>query len=191
VRHNIANAMAAAAMADALGVVSEIVGAGLASFETSVEQSPGRFNVISDHPFLVIVDRAMSPPAAEALVEALRGINVEGRRICMFTSVGNRPRRHFRELVTVLARDFDHYVCYERKQYRRGRAPGEIGELLRSELLRSGVEAHSIDVALDCEGALSMLSMRPKRGDLVVALGSFRGEDIPTLRAAFPSSCAS
>ncbi len=190
VRHNIANAMAAAALADGLGISPEIIRAGLRSFELTVEQSPGRFNIIRELPFLLILDHAMSPPAAEALAGCLAAVNVEGRRMCMLTSAGNRPDWHYQEFVAALTKSFDHFVCYEWEHYRRGRAHGEITGLLRTELLRQGVAADSIDVAHDCESGLRALSAKSKPGDLVVILGVTKRKDIAMVRTAFaPHPC--
>lgn len=191
VRHNIANAMAAASLADGLGVTSERIQAGLRSFELTVEQLLGRFNIIRDYPFLVIIDRAWSPPAAEALAGCLMEVEVEGCRYCMLTAAGKRPRWHYRKVVTPLAKCFDHFVCYELEEYevRQGRqfVPGEIGGKLRSELLRLGVKRKQIDLASDYESGLRVLSATLKRGDLAVVVGPVKRKDISTLRTAFAS----
>ena len=191
VRHNIANAMAAVALADGLGLRLETIRTSLHSFGTTTEQSPGRFNIIRERPFLVILDQAMSPPAAEALARCLVTLDVKGRRRCMLTSAGNRPDWHYAELVAALAKSFDHFVCYEWEFFRRGRAPGEITGLLKKELLRQGVEPDSIDAAHDCESGLRTLSAKSTPGDLVVVLGVAKRKDIAMLRAAFssPNQC--
>ncbi len=88
VRHNIANAMAAAALAEGLGVPLKTIKAGLGSFHNTIEQSPGRFNVIEGYPFLLILDTAVKPPAATACAECLARVRAAGRRLCMITSVG-------------------------------------------------------------------------------------------------------
>ncbi len=183
VRHNIANAMAAAALADGLGISSDIVRAGLCSFE--LKDLPGRFNIIRERPFLLIVDRATSPPAAEALAKCLVTIPVQGRRMCMLTTTGNRPAWHYRELIRPLVERFDQFLCYETIRYRRGRAPGEILALLRTELLRRGVEAQSIDGVPDYESGLSILAAKAKPGDLVVVLGGLTRNELATLRRVF------
>jgi cyanophycin synthetase len=182
VRHNIANAMAAAALADGLGLSSESIRAGLRAFELTVEQSQGRFTIIQERPFLLIVDHALSPPAAEALATSLIRVDVQGERMCMLTTVGNRPAWHYRELVAHLAKCFEHFICFEQKHYRRGRAPGEISALLRSELLRQGIDAQSIEIAPDHESALRILAARAKPGDLVVVLGRLHRKEFATTR---------
>ncbi|MEX1059672.1 MAG: hypothetical protein WED13_01480 [Methyloceanibacter sp.] len=79
----------------------------------------------------------------------------------------------------------EHFICFEQEHYRRGRAPGEITALLRSELLRQGIEAHSIEVAPDYESGLKTLSAKAKPGDLVVVLGRLGRKELATLRTAF------
>ena len=187
VRHNIANAMAAAALADGLGISTEIIEAGLRSFENTIEQSPGRFNVIEGYPFQLILDHANNPPAAQALAECLTRVDVEGRRLCMMTAVGNRPSWYYRESTAALAQSFDYFFCYELEEYRRGRVPGEIANLLKSELLWNRVRADSIEVVSDYESGLRALSAKTEPGDLVVVLGGPERQDIPLVRKAFAS----
>ncbi|MGE3529129.1 MAG: Mur ligase family protein [Methyloceanibacter sp.] len=182
-RHNIANAMAAAALAEGMGVPPIAVGAALASFRLSVEHLPGRFNILSEHPYRVIVDHAINPPAVEALVASLRNVEVPGRRLCAITSFGNRAGWHFTEIGQFLAQGFDHFVCYETKRFRRGRAPGEVPALLRSGLLEAGVGAQCIDVATGRDDTIRRLTERARPGDLIVILGSFRPDEVLRMRA--------
>jgi cyanophycin synthetase len=184
-RHNIANAMAAAALADGMGIAPERAGAALASFELTVEQLPGRFNIVSEHPYLVIVDHAINPPAVKALIASLRGVETSGRRLCAITSAGNRPEWHFTEMGQHLAQGFEQFVCYDNARFRRGRAPGEVAALLRSGLREAGVAAQCIDVADDCDGASRVLRQLAKPGDFVMILGVFSRADVLKLRALF------
>ena len=56
--------------------------------------------------------------------------------------------------------------------------------MLRTGLLRQGVEADSIDVAHDVESGLTALSTKTKPRDLVVVLGVTKRNDIAMVRAA-------
>ena len=190
-RYNIANAMAAAALADGMGIAPDMAGAALASFQLSVEQLPGRFNILSEHPYLVIVDHATNPPAVEALVASLRNVEANGRRLCAISSFGNRPGWHFAEIGQFLAQGFDHFVCYEKKRYRRGRAPGEISALLRSGLQDAGVNAQCIEVTTDRDDAIGRLRQLAKPGDVVMILGPFRPDEVLRMRALFAGIKAS
>jgi hypothetical protein len=163
----------------------------LESFDISVEQSLGRFNILMRDPFLLIADRAISPPAAEAFVQCLAGLDVRGSRLCFCTTAGNRPDRHFREMGAWLAKGFDRFVCYDVPLFRRGRGPGEITFLLKSALVRHGVKADSVAVAPDFQTALACMTAQPRRGDLVVALGAFSRADIEALRAKFAPTATS
>jgi len=188
VRHNIANAMAAAALAEGLGVPPPFVSSGLASFENSLVHSSGRFNVFEGMPFLLIIDEAMSPPAAEALVESVRRIDSAGQRLCILTATGNRPPWHFSEFAMILAGAFDQFVCYELDRYRRGRAPGAIAEALRSGLLEAGVAPERIEVAVDLDTAVQIALRRLEPGDLLVVLGAFKRSELRELVASFHSA---
>ena len=190
-RHNIANAMAAAALADGMGIAPERAGAALASFQLSVEQSPGRFNIVSEHPYLVIVDHAINPPAVRALVGSLRNLETDGRRLCAITSAGNRPGWHFAEIGQHLAQGFEQFVCYDNARFRRGRAPGEVAALLRSGLREAGVNAQCIDVAADCDDAVRRLLQLARPGDLVMILGAFNRAEALQMRARFAGLKAS
>ena len=81
VRHNVANALAAAALAQGLGVAPETIAQGLASFTASLEHSQGRFNFVDDLPVRTLFDFAANPPAIRAMVRALEQFPVAGRRI--------------------------------------------------------------------------------------------------------------
>ncbi|NCC33222.1 MAG: cyanophycin synthetase, partial [Chloroflexia bacterium] len=73
--HNVANALAATAIAYAHGVTIENIRQGLRTFNTSFYQAPGRLNIFDEHPFRVLVDYGHNPAAFAAmrdLVERLR-----------------------------------------------------------------------------------------------------------------------
>ena len=76
-RHNVANALAAAAIAYARGVSVENIRQGLRTFATSFYQTPGRLNVFDEHPFRVIVDYAHNPAAIEALSDLVQRLRPE------------------------------------------------------------------------------------------------------------------
>lgn len=181
-RHNIGNAMAAAALADGIGVSEQAIRSGLQSFTLDPEQSLGRFNVITEFSFVLIIDRATSPPAAQALAPCLQGIATSGRRVCVMTSVGDRADWHYGEFIEAIHHGFDHFICYGNEIYRRGRALGEIQGRLKAELMRRGVDEAAIDIAEDYDDAIRILASRAKAGGLVAILGQLKAEDLATLR---------
>lgn len=167
---NIANAMAAAALAEGMAISKEDIRKGLGTFENSIEHAPGRLNFIDGYSQTVLIDSGIHAPACESLAESLKHLSVPGKRICMLYTIGNRPDWHYEEMTAALSPQFDHFICYEEESYRRGRAPGEIGNLLVAGLLKAGVSEDRIECLPDCEEATRKLSQIARRGDLLVIL---------------------
>ncbi len=184
-RHNIANAMAAAGLAKGLRVESAAIRAGLSGFACSTADNLNRFNVLDGYPFKLIVDRARTVPAARAMVEAQKRIPVSGKRICLLTSVGNRPDHYFDEVAAEFAPAFDLFIVYEDEAYRRGRAVGERNLLMTRGLLKSGVTSRRVLTARDYEGAVRLLAANAEPGDLVLFLGADLRRVAPILSRIF------
>jgi len=87
--HNVSNALAAAATAEALGLGVESIAAGL----ERLAQVPGRMQRVSptSAPFTVLVDYAHTDAALEHAITALRPLT-EGRLLCVFGCGGDRDR---------------------------------------------------------------------------------------------------
>jgi UDP-N-acetylmuramoyl-L-alanyl-D-glutamate--2,6-diaminopimelate ligase len=84
---NVENALAAAAIAAALGRGVDEVSAGLAG----APQVPGRLERIADQPCPVFRDYAHTPDALERVIEALKPL-IDGRLILVFGAGGDRDR---------------------------------------------------------------------------------------------------
>jgi UDP-N-acetylmuramoyl-L-alanyl-D-glutamate--2,6-diaminopimelate ligase len=86
-RFNVANAVAAATTADALGIDRPAIAAGLARVRTV----PGHFEwVDAGQPFAVAVDYAHTPEALEHALRAARELAGDGRVIVVFGCGGDR-----------------------------------------------------------------------------------------------------
>ena len=85
---HLANVLAAAATAHALGVPAVTIAAAVAAFPGV----PGRLEPVpSDRGFTVLVDYAHTPDALEGILDSLRAI-APGRVICLFGCGGDRDR---------------------------------------------------------------------------------------------------
>lgn len=184
---NIANAMAAAALAEGLGLSREDIREGLETFESSIELSPGRLNFMDGYSQTILVDVASQPPSCEALAQSLKNLSVPGKRACMVYTVGNRPGWHYEEMTAALAPQFDHFICYELECFRRGRTPGEIANLLGAGLIKAGVAKDRIDFAQGYDEATRKLSQIAGRGDLLVILISDIHQYLAVFRKHFSS----
>jgi UDP-N-acetylmuramyl tripeptide synthase len=177
-RFNISNAQHAICACHALGVEFEVIRQGLATFEASFENTPGRLNIYQELPFTVIFDFAHNLDGMAKLCAFTDQMDVQGRRILLCNIGGNRTDQEIAQ-ITRLARDhFDHFAC---RSYLKlhGREPGEVPALIRSALLEAGVTEDCITLVRNPEdGARQALGIaRP--GDLVVL--SPQADEITTM----------
>ena len=182
---NIANAMAAAALADGMGIPMKTVRAALHSFENSLEHSPGHLNFLEGYSQTILLDCVATVPSSSALVRSLGRMNVSGHRVCMYTTAGNRPNWHYTELGEILGPHFDHFICYELEEYARGRDLGVISELLKAGLVLAGVSSDIIVTAQGYIDATRQLSKIVGQNDLVVILMGSAHNYIPVFRENF------
>jgi len=175
-RHNIANALGAAALTEQLGVSLTDIRNGLTTM--SQDANPGRSNVYEVNGFQVLVDFAHNPEAMQALFTMARAIPAKRTVLC-FGQAGDRTDEQIRELARSAWSIGLELACIaELEKYRRGREEGEVFTIIRDELLRCGAreeqirhfgtESESFDAALAWAEA----------GDLVVMLDLGRDSDI-------------
>jgi UDP-N-acetylmuramyl tripeptide synthase len=177
-RHNIANALAAAALTEQLGVSLANIRSGLTTM--SQEANPGRSNLYPYQDFKVLVDFAHNPEAMQALFAMAHAIPAKRRVLC-FAQAGDRTDEQIRELTrSAWSIGLDLACIAELEKYRRGREEGEVFSIIRAELIKCGAreeqiryfgtESESFDAALEWAEA----------GDLVVILDLGRSSDIQT-----------
>ncbi len=169
-RYNVKNAMFAAAIAHALGVGLDTIRLGLRTFDLSFDAIPGRLNLYDGLPFRVLLDYAHNAHALAALGELLRAMPVEGRRIGVLASPGDRRDEDVRAVGRAAAAAFD-LVLLREDDDRRGRAPGETAALLRQGLLAAGFPAARIvPGVLGEEASVERALVLAEAGDLVIVL---------------------
>jgi len=168
--HNVQNAMFAAAMAFSMEVGLEDIRHGLRTFDTTFFQAPGRMNIFDGHPFKVILDYGHNPAAVRAMVDLVERLDTDGRRLVVLAAPGDRRDDDVREIATIAAGTFDHYIC-RRDDGLRGRGPTEIPEMLRDALLAAGVEEDSIEVVAEETEATDRVLQMAAAGDLVLVFG--------------------
>jgi cyanophycin synthetase len=129
-RHNVANALAAAGGARAMGASIAQVRQGLTSFEPSPGLSPGRLNIFERDGQVVIVDFAHNEAGLEALLDVGRAIGPTARLTAVVGTAGDRPDDTLRGMGRIAARRVDRLVIKESLQYLRGRTrEGVVGEI--------------------------------------------------------------
>ena len=100
--------------------------------------------------------------------------------------MGNRPGWHYKELGETLGPNFDYFICYDHDRYRRGRAAGEIPNLLKAGLFAAGVSSDCVDTAKGYVDATKALARIVEKNDLVVILTGCTYKFLPVFREYFP-----
>jgi cyanophycin synthetase len=137
---NVANALAAAAAAIAVGLPTEAVLDGLRSFRPDPGQNPGRMNILDLDGRAVIVDMAHNEASLLALLQVARGLRLPGGRVLVMAgTAGDRSEELIRSLGELAGRGADRVVIGEKRRYLRGRAPEELIGLLREGAATVGV----------------------------------------------------
>jgi cyanophycin synthetase len=150
-RHNIANGLAAAAGARALGATHEQVADGLRSFAPSAEQAPGRLNLYRRGDTTVIVDFAHNEAGVSAVLDVAAGLVGDSRAragqrsLCIIIgTAGDRPDDTLRGIAKVAADRADRVVIKETLGYLRGRTrESVVGELRAGITIGGGDGRHA------------------------------------------------
>ena len=136
-RHNVANALAAAGGARAMGATLEQVADGLRDFRPSAERSPGRLNLFRHGKRVVIVDFAHNEAGLDALLDVADGIAAGGAArtwpvTLIVGTAGDRPDDTIRGIGRIAGARARRVAIKETLGYLRGRDRTEMGEVLRA-----------------------------------------------------------
>lgn len=167
-RHNIANALAAAAGAAALGFSYTEIAAGLRDFRISAELMPGRLNLYQRANRLVIVDYAHNVAGLEVLLDTAEAlVGPRGRRRATLSvivgSAGDRPDDALRELGELAARRADELAIKEDLPFLRGRTRASVVGELRAGIRAAGTNPGGVPVYIDEQTALRQELTTPGR----------------------------
>jgi cyanophycin synthetase len=172
-RYNVANALAAAAACDALGLTSGRIAAGLRSFALDAEANPGRLNLYEKRGTLVLIDFAHNEAGLQGLLDVARQLAQRGARrgkvrLAVGTA-GDRTDEILHNLGVLAGAGADDVVICEKPHYLRGRDMEGMNDILRAGVAAGGfggeVEAHPSELA-----ALQALLARARSGDVVAVM---------------------
>ncbi len=163
-RHNLLNALAAAATAEALGIAPDAIRAGL----ETVSEVPGRLQRVEPAgcPFSVLVDYAHTDAALSNVLDTLRPLTPE-RLICVFGCGGDRDRSKRPRMAAAVGRVAD--VAYVTSDNPRTEDPqGIIDEILPGF---SPSPACHVEVEVDRRRAIQAAITGARPGDTVLIAG--------------------
>ena len=163
-RHNVSNALAAAAAAEAMGIGADAIREGLEGLSTV----PGRLERVETpgRAFSVLVDYAHTDEALATVLEALRRIT-RGRLICVFGCGGDRDRSKRPRMAAAVARFAD--VAFVTSDNPRHEDPRAIVD----EIL-TGFDSDArcrVEVDVDRRRAIEAAIAEASAGDTVLIAG--------------------
>ncbi|MCT7974720.1 cyanophycin synthetase [Laspinema olomoucense] len=162
----IANALAAALAAYSNGVPIEQIRTGLATFEASVAQTPGRMNLFNMGTYHALVDYAHNPASYEALGGFVR--NWPGETIGVIGGPGDRRDEDLTNLGKLSAEIFNQIIVKEDNDT-RGRPRGNAAHFICEGIAQANGSAAYQTIINETEAIETALNSAPS-GSLVVIL---------------------
>lgn len=174
-RYNIANALAASAAADALGIDHGQIADGLRSFGADSEANPGRLNLFERRGIFAVIDFAHNEAGLRGLMDVARAVaGRHGVRLA-FGTAGDRTDDILNR-IGVLAGAADDLVIAEKRHYLRGRTLEDMNEIFRRGAAEGGYDREVASEPTEL-AALKTLLGRAKRGDVCAVMAhAERGE---------------
>jgi len=180
-RHNVANALAAIGMTDALGLPVEAMAEKLRRVGGTPEDNLGRANLFERDGARILIDYAHNPHGLLALLDIARSLPAE-RRLIVIGQAGDRDDEAIRELArTAWTFQPDRVIVKEMPEMLRGRQLGETPAILMDEFLRLGAPPESVTrTDSELEAVREALGWaRP--GDLLVLLVHTQRDEVLAL----------
>lgn len=168
-RYNVANALAAAAAASALGVPMRVVAEALSAFGQVVADNPGRLERYEVGGVTVVLDYAHNAAAVTALLSGLASMPARRRAVVIGTG-GDRQDDALRAMARAAwgTAPVDLVIAKELPGFARGRDVGSAAAAMVAELQAAGAAAHQVRAASDEPSAVAEVMAWAKPGDLVV-----------------------
>jgi cyanophycin synthetase len=178
----VANAMAAAAAAWGAGMNPALIARALTTFRTDFAAAPGRFNVTDVGGVQIVLDYAHNEAAMAALGPAIQGLG-KRRTVMVLGLPGDRRDKDLIATASATVPFVDEYVLHDLLD-RRGRAPNEVPQLLKSRLPGN----IPMEFADNQHEAVHKAWRRVRPGDRLVVIADEVDDALEAIRSL--SSCA-
>jgi cyanophycin synthetase len=182
--YNVANALAAAAACDAIGLSPSVIAAGLRSFAQDAAANPGRLNLFERDRILVVVDFAHNEAGLAGLLEVCHaltggadGDRRTGRVRLALGTAGDRTDAILLRLGEIAGAGADEVVICEKRHYLRGRNLEGLNDLLREGVRRAGNSGEVVAYPSELS-ALQALLGHAQRGDVVAVMAHVERSEI-------------
>jgi len=166
--YNVLNLAAAALVVTALGLPRTSLVEVLHRFGSDPRDNPGRLERWTLGGAQILIDYAHNPDGLAALLGVARSLRPQ-RLLLLLGQAGNRDDAAIRELAATAARFApDRIVVKELPGMLRGRALGEVPELLERALRAAGLPADRVQLETDELAAANLLIDDARPGDVIV-----------------------
>jgi cyanophycin synthetase len=150
-RYNVANALAAAGGARAMGATLAQVADGLRDFRPSAELSPGRLNLYRLGRRTVIIDFAHNEAGTDAILDVAAAIagGAAGRAApvtVIIGTAGDRPDDTLRGIGRIAATKAQRVVIKETLDYLRGRDRAGVVDAIKAGIAEAGIDPATVPV---------------------------------------------
>jgi hypothetical protein len=165
--HNLRNALGAVGVATAMGYTTAQLAAGLSHFNSDEHDNPGRLNSFElNNSARVIVDFAHNAHSVAAVADTV-GRMPARQKWALFGSAGDRSDDEIAAIARgVCALEPNHVVITEVEGYLRGRALGEVSEIMKQACLQSGLAESQIIFAESPLAGVKLAVSRMQSDDL-------------------------
>lgn len=163
--YNIENAMAACAALVGLKIDYCMISKGFADFK-SYENNKGRFNVFDYNGRKVILDYGHNIEGYRSVLTCLNKIKAKNRLIGVIGIPGDRGNDVINEVGNICCDNLEEVIIKEDKD-RRGRAVGEVSQLLKMSILKKN-KNKKVKVYLDEVDALEYALRISNKDDIII-----------------------
>jgi len=177
-RYNMANALAAAAACDALGIPLDQIASGLASFNQDQAVNPGRLNLYGRNGVLVLVDFAHNEAGLAGLLDVCARLSAARGRVRLgLGTAGDRSDEILHQMARLAGSRVDDLVICEKRHYLRGRDLAGMNAIFRRGAAEGGYDGRIPTYRTEL-GALKALLARSRRGDVVAVMSHVERDEI-------------
>lgn len=164
--HNIQNVLAAVAGCYALDIGIDMIKQGLQSFRSTLEDNPGRLNLVEVAGIRVLIDYAHNVAGYESIVKLTKKMKFK-KVIGVIGMPGDRPDKNIIDAGFVAGQGFKHIIIKEDEDLRH-RQVGEVAALLKQGAQMGGLKEDKIQTILNEADALKSALLLASPEDLVV-----------------------
>ncbi len=175
-RHNVENAMMAAATALAMALPLDALRRALSGFSLSFEDSPGRLNIRDVDGARIVLDYAHNVDGMVKIRDVVAGMPAAGRRICFLVTPTRQREEAIAQLAATVAPSFDRFIVSSSPRPGIARTTDEVAHGLREGLVGAGIAPEAITVEPDEGKAMEIAFQQVRPGDLLLVLPDRRFE---------------